>query len=137
MKRPHEEIHTVTPPKSKYARSPKVDVPPVGTGSGSPVSGARPTRYDWEGARKMLEKSPGLWVLVFNDFSAGMYSFARRGGPAAMHGMGGQFQVSLRNQRLKGKTRYGSLWMRWIPEDWTDEHQRIVEATAEQGEGQL
>jgi hypothetical protein len=54
-----------------------------------------------------------------------------------MHGMGGQFQVSLRNQTLKGKTRYGSLWMRWIPEGWTDDDQKRIEAAAAAGEGVL
>lgn len=127
----------MSPPKSKYARKPVLDVPAVGTVSTSPSASARPTKYDWSGARRMLEENPGLWVLVFNDFSAGMYAFARRGGPAVMHGMGGQFQVSLRNQTLKGKTRYGSLWMRWIPEDWTDDDQKRVEAAAEAGEGVL
>lgn len=132
-----EEIHTVSPPKSKYARKPVLDVPAVGTVSTSPSTSTRPTKYDWAGARRLLEENPGLWVLVFNDFSAGMYAFARRGGPAVMHGMGGQFQVSLRNQTLKGKTRYGSLWMRWIPEGWTDDDQKRVEAAAAAGEGVL
>jgi hypothetical protein len=135
-----EEIHTVSAPKpkSKYARMPMVPVPPVGTVASRPDSApARPTKYDWVGARKLLEENPGMWVLVFNDFSSGMYAFARRGGPGSMHGMGGHFQVSLRNQKVKDKTSYGSLWMRWIPEGWTDEHQRIAEATAAAGEGSL
>lgn len=132
-----KETHAVSTSKttSKYARKPRVKVPPVGTVASSPAPSTRPTKYDWVGARKLLEDNPGLWVVVFNDFSAGMYAFARRGGPAVMHGMGGEFQVSLRNQTLKGKTRYGSLWMRWIPEGWTEDDQKRVEAASAAGEG--
>lgn len=125
-------------PKSKYARQPMLDVPPVGTIASEPGSpGARPLKYDWVGARRLLEDNPGLWIKVFEEFSAGMYAFARRGGPSVMHGMGGQFQVSLRNTYLVKKTRYGDLWMRWIPEDWSETDQQRVEAAQAAGEGVL
>lgn len=118
-----------------FVHNPIIAVP--GTVALSPSSAPKRTKYDWEGARRMLEDNPGLWVMVFDSFSSGMYSYVRRGGPVALAGMGGHLQISLRNQELVGKTKFGNLWLRWIPEDWTDEDQARAEAAHKAGEGVL
>jgi hypothetical protein len=102
--------------------------------AGSPPTKRRPTKYDWDGARTLLEANPGLWILVFDEFTSGMYSFLREGGPVALQEMGGNLQLSLRDQWMVEKTKYGKLWLRWTPEDWTEEDQARAEAALQAGE---
>lgn len=96
--------------------------------AGSPPTKRRPTKYDWDGARKLLEDNPGLWVLVFDQFTSGMYTFLRQGGPVVLQEMGGDLQLSLRDQHMIERTKYGKLWLRWTPEGWTEEDQARAEA---------
>lgn len=116
--------------------------PTIKLGAGTVVAGApptkrRPTKYDWDGARTLLEGNPGLWVLVFDQFTSGMYTFLRDGGPVALQEMGGNLQLSLRDQHMVEKTKYGKLWLRWTPEDWTDEDQARAEAAHDANEAVL
>jgi hypothetical protein len=106
----------------------------AGTVSATPPTKRRPTKYDWDGARALLEKNPGLWVQVFDRFTSGMYTFLRQGGPVVLQEMGGNLQLSLRDQELVGKTKYGTLWLRWTPEAWSDEDQARAEASIATGE---
>jgi hypothetical protein len=119
-----------------YVRNPTVTLPP-GTVALEPPRPKPRTKYDWPAARQMLEDNPGLWVMVFTRFSTGMFSYVRRGGPEAFHGLGGQLQVSLRNQEYEGASKFGNLWLRWIPEGWTDDDQKRVEEAHAAGEGVL
>lgn len=119
----------------RFVRNPMVALP--GTVALAPPRTPPKTKYDWPGARKMIENNPGLWVLVFDRFSTGMYSYVRRGGPEAFHGLGGHLQVSLRNQEYDGTSKFGNLWLRWVPEGWTDEDQARAEAAHADGEGVL
>ena len=105
--------------------------------AGSPPTKRRPTKYDWDGARALLEQNPGLWILVFDKFTSGMYTFLREGGPVVLQEMGGNLQLSLRDQHMVEKTKYGKLWLRWTPEDWTDEDQAAAEAGYAQSEAAL
>lgn len=102
-----------------------------------PPTKRRPTKYDWDGARNLLEANPGLWVQVFDRFTSGMYTFLRQGGPIILQEMGGELQLSLRNQELVGKTKYGTLYLRWTPEGWTETDQAAAEAALAAGEGQI
>lgn len=106
---------------------------PAGTTAGEPIGKPRPTRWDWVGARAQLEANPGVWVLVFKDFTSGMFSWVRRGdGPSTFNGMGGQLQMSLKNTRVVGKTQKGDLWLKHTPADWTtDDVERARAATAD------
>jgi hypothetical protein len=108
-----------------------------GAVSDEPPRKRRPTKYDWDGARVLLEANPGLWVEVFDRFTSGMYTFLRQGGPAVLREMGGDLQLSLRNQELIEKTKYGTLYLRWTPEGWTEQDQARAEAALAAGEGQL
>lgn len=119
----------------KFVRNPTIALP--GTVALNPPVSTAPTKYDWPAARRQLEDNPGLWVLVFDRFSSGMYSYVRRGGPKALAGMGGHLQLSLRNQKYEGPTKWGDLWLRWIPDGWTDEDQARAEAAHKAGEGVL
>jgi hypothetical protein len=107
------------------------------TVSTAPPTKRRATKYDWDGARVVLEANPGLWVQVFDKFTSGMYTFLRRGGPVALQEMGGNLQMSLRNQYLVNKTKYGTLYLRWTPDGWTAEDQARAEAALAAGEGQI
>lgn len=109
----------------------------AGTVASTPPTKRRPTKYDWDGARALLEKNPGLWVLVFDRFTSGMYTFLRDGGPAAIQEMGGSLQLSLREQVAEGKSKHGKLWLRWTPDLWTDEDQARAEASIPGGEAAL
>lgn len=109
----------------------------AGTVSTTPPTKRRPTKYDWDGARVLLEANPGLWVLVFDEFTSGMYTFLRQGGPLVLQEMGGNLQLSLRDQHLVDKTKYGKLWLRWTPEGWTEQDQAAAEAAHQAGEAQL
>jgi hypothetical protein len=109
----------------------------AGTVASTPPTKRRPTKYDWDGARTLLETHPGLWVLVFDRFTSGMYTFLREGGPVALQEMGGNLQLSLRDQVTVEKTKYGKLWLRWTPDDWTDQDQAAAEAAHESGEAAL
>lgn len=122
-----------------YARQPTIDLP-VGTVGLSPIGRPRPTKYDWDGARALMEANPGLWVLGLRDASTGIYTWVRRGKVQAFIGMGGQLQISLRNQRPKAEgspSRVGDLWLRWTPAGWTDLDQARAEAAHAAGEGGL
>jgi hypothetical protein len=120
----------------KFVRNPMIAIPP-GTVALEPPKPKPRTKYDWPAARQLLEDNPGLWVLVFNRFTTGMFSYVRRGGPEAFHGLGGHMQVSLRNQEYDGPTKFGDLWLRWVPEGWTDDDQRRAEEAHKAGEGVL
>lgn len=109
----------------------------LGTVMVTPPTKRRPTKYDWDGARALLEANPGLWVLVFDKFTSGMYTFLREGGPVVLQEMGGSLQLSLRDQELIGKTKYGKLWLRHTPDGWTDQDQAAAEAAHEAGEAVL
>jgi hypothetical protein len=124
------------PKRTAFTHNPTVQLT-RGTVATSPVAKPRPTKYDWETARDLLESNPGLWVLTFNNFSSGMFSYARRGGPAALRELGGDLQLSLRNQVMVGKTKFGTLWARWTPEGWTEDDQAAAEAAHAAGEGVL
>lgn len=110
-----------------FTHNPVINLP-TGTVSLVPRGKRRPTKYDWDGARALLEDNPGLWVLALKGVSSGMYSHVRKGCPPGFDGMGGQLSLSLRNQELIGRTKFGDLWLRWTPEDWTEEDQARVEA---------
>lgn len=113
------------------------DTPTPGTVMSSLPTKRRATKYDWDTARANLEANPGLWVLVFEKFTSGMYTFLREGGPVVIREMGGNLQMSLRDQELIGRTKTGKLWLRWTPEDWTEQDQAAAEAAHAAGEGQL
>lgn len=119
----------------KFVRNPTVALP--GTVALEPPKPRPKTKYDWPAARQLLEDNPGLWVLVFNRFSTGMFSYVRRGGPEAFHGLGGHLQVSLRNQEYEGTSKFGNLWLRWVPEGWTDDDQARAEEAHKGGEAVL
>jgi hypothetical protein len=119
-----------------FTHNPTIDLP-AGTVGLTPQGKRRPTKYDWDSVRDLLEANPGLWVLTLKDVSSGMYSWVRKRYPPGFEGMGGQMQISLRNQQMIGKTKYGDLWLRWIPEGWTDEDQARAEAALDSGEGAL
>lgn len=119
-----------------FVRNPMIPIPP-GTVALSPPKPQVRTKYDYSAARKLLEDNPGLWVLVFKKFSTGMFTYVRQGRPEAFHGMGGHMQVSLRNQVSQGPSRWGDLWLRWVPEGWTADDQARAEAAHAAGEGVL
>ena len=97
----------------------------------------RPGRYDWNAARKRLETNPGVWLLVFPDVSTGTFYYASRGRMTAFAGMGGWLESRIRDQKRKGSSAEGELWMRWEPDGWTEEDQARANAAAIAGEGQL
>lgn len=101
-----------------------------------PTRKPTPQKYDWAAIREQLEANPGLWLQIGGEFSTGQYSYVRAGKPLAFQGMGGQLEITLRNQRprtpkrgeAKGKGRVGDLWLRWTPEAWTEDDQARVDA---------
>ncbi len=123
----------------RFVYNPTVALPVGTVATRLPRAKAPNVRYDWPAVRALMEAHPGLWVKALEGLSSGMYSYVRRGGPTAFHGMGGHMQVSLRNQHPNpnkdAKGKVGDLWVRWIPEGWTDQDQARAEATVAAGEG--
>jgi hypothetical protein len=116
---------------------PTINLPPA-SATPEPIGKPRPTKWDWVGCRATLESNPGTWVLVFHDFTSGMFSWVRSGkGPSAFNGMGGTLQMSLKNTELIGRTQFGDLWLKWTPADWSTADVERARAAADAGEAVL
>jgi len=111
---------------------------PAKSDTPEPIGRPRPTKWDWAGCRRTLENNPGTWVLVFKDFTSGMFSWVRAGkGPSTFNGMGGTLQMSLKNSVIVGRTQQGDLWLKWTPADWTERDVESARAAAADGEAVL
>lgn len=109
----------------------------LGEVAAEPPQRKRPLKYDWPTAVRLMQANPGQWVLVFKKFSTGMYSYVRKGGPPMLREIGGTLELSLTNQKVTGGTKAGELWVRWTPDNWTEQDQALSDAAREAGEGTI
>lgn len=88
-------------------------------------------KHDWQSVVVRLLANPGRWILADSDVSTSTAWRAGKGGIAALNRIGGKVESRHRDTRLedgaRGTSRYGDLWLRWTPDNWTDDEQTAVD----------
>lgn len=113
---------------------PVIDLPTAARVANMPPQTRRRTpKNDWYTIVDRLRARPGVWIMVNEHASSGIFSYLRQGKCRAFWGMGGKLHLTMRNQ-VSGM---GNLWLMWTPEGWTDLDQQRVDDALASGEGIL
>jgi len=99
----------------------------------------RPVRgkHDWQSVASRLSDTPGRWILAQQDVSTSMAWRAGNGQIAALNVLRGRIEYRHRDTAFvtgdRGTTRYGDLWLRWVPDGWAED-QQVAADIAERNE---
>lgn len=93
----------------------------------------RPVRgkHDWYDVARRLSDTPGRWILADHDVSTSMAWRAGNDQIAPLRDLRGRIEYAHRDTAFvtgnRGTSRYGDLWLRWVPEGWTEEAQQAAD----------